>query len=510
MRFRTALVAMTALAAMTAAHPATAQSISRRMELLKLEQEAAEAVGALVDSDFRDCEARLPALRTIMNDPRFDRLRVEVRRPFLFSVIVCAEVKDRPLGLAAALKLEPLATDPTEIGAVQTIQISDALERGAMADATRRFLKLLDAQPEAAAQWRPGMIGAFTDYLEDDPDLALTALQRITSFAWQDPDSLRARNNEWALAYGWQLGDRGRSADAAKAMAQADDSRVMMYVAADRRFSALWSDSRRFDWTAIVQAELTRAEADMAAAPSKLRPARDMISALRSLARYDEAIQIGQAFRARLQDGETFVDRDTDADGLLVQLGHVLFDTGAVKEAEAVLLEALALDGPDAPATDARMGYSARLLDLGRPAEALKVLAGVDADYLTPYGEAWVDSQRTCAQADTDPKAALVTLATLEARKTENPGALSQALICLNRLDEAAALMIWRLQTPSHRSGALDPFWVARAPPVVQPWQAQFEARRQQILARADVRAALDKVGRPVTTPLAGDFWGGF
>ncbi len=30
------------------------------------------------------------------------------------------------------------------------------------------------------------------------------------------------------------------------------------------------------------------------------------------------------------------------------------------------------------------------------------------------------------------------------------------------------------------------------------------------LLARPDVRAALDKVGRPVTTPLAGDYWGGF
>ena len=193
MRFRFVLVALTTLMA----SPSSAQSIGRQMDLLRLEQTAAETVGGLVNSDFKTCEARLPVLRTIMADPRFDRMRSEIRRPFLFSVILCSEVKDRALGLDAARKLEPLAVDPSEIGAVQTIQISDAIERDAMADATRRFLKLMDAQPEVVATWRPGMIGAFTDYLDDDPDLALTALARITGFAWKDAESKRAALNDW-------------------------------------------------------------------------------------------------------------------------------------------------------------------------------------------------------------------------------------------------------------------------------------------------------------------------
>ena len=70
--------------------------------------------------------------------------------------------------------------------------------------------------------------------------------------------------------------------------------------------------------------------------------------------------------------------------------------------------------------------------------------------------------------------------------------------------------LIWRLRTPEHRSGALDPFWIARPPPFMPPWLARFESRRQALLARADVQTALAKVGRPVTTPLGGDYWGGF
>ena len=510
MRFRSVLVALTALTAISSAAPATAQSIGRQMDLLKLEQQAAETISALVDSDFKACETKLPDLRTIMNDPRFDRMRAEVRRPFLFSVILCAEIKDRPLGLAAARKLEPIAVEPMEIGAVQTIQISDALERDAMADATRRFLKLMDAQPEVVAGWRPGMINAFTDYLDDDPDLALTALQRITTFAWTDPESLRASRNEWGLAYGSQLGDRGRTADAARAVAQADEPRVLMYVAADRRFSAVWATPGRFDWIALVEANLTRARADMDARPESLAPVRELMSSLRALARYDEAIQVGEAFRARLQDGEEFQDREEQGDWILILLGHSYLDTGKVKEAEAAFDEAIGASDDAEPSTDARINWAGRLLDLARPKDVLKVLDGIDRDYVTAYGEAWIDSQRACAQSDIDATAAAATLESLRKTREENPGALSQALICANRLDEAAALLIWRLKTPEHRAGALDPFWIARAPPYVPAWLAEFERRRQALLARPDVRAALDKVGRPVTTPLAGDYWGGF
>ena len=72
------------------------------------------------------------------------------------------------------------------------------------------------------------------------------------------------------------------------------------------------------------------------------------------------------------------------------------------------------------------------------------------------------------------------------------------------------SLLIWRLQTPEHRGGALDPFWIARPPPVVQPWLARFEARRQALITRPDVQKAMLAVGRPVITPLGSDYWGGF
>ena len=87
------------------------------------------------------------------------------------------------------------------------------------------------------------------------------------------------------------------------------------------------------------------------------------------------------------------------------------------------------------------MNWAGRLLDLGRPADVLKVLDGIDRDYTTPYGEAWIDSQRTCAQNDLDPKLAEPMLEALR-KQLENKYARRRVpwnhLVTVDRLVVAA------------------------------------------------------------------------
>lgn len=508
MRFSKAAGVMAGLSLLALAPAASGQSLSRRMDLLKMQEEAVNAAMTVFQSDGKACAGQFPALKTAFDDPRFDRLEAGARRPVLYAVMMCAEAKDLPLAVAAARKLQPLAEEPMEVVAVYSVQISDALQRGETAEGARLFLTLSDLQPEAVAGWDPEMVGPFADYIDGEPELSLKLAERIVKIEWTNAASKRAAANEWALAYGWQLADRGKNAEAGKAVAGADDLYVMMIVAGDRRFSSVWN-SRRFDWTALAEADLARAGKSMQDSPQSLRPVEEYISAARALGRYDEAIQVGQAFRARLQDGEEFDDGDYRADNMLISLAQALFETGDYKEAEAVFVQAIG-DDPDGSAIDARIAWAGRLLDLARPAEALKLMDGIDREQTTPYGRLWVDSQRACAQSDIDRKAAETTLETLRKGKGENPAALSQALICMNQLDEAAALMVTRLADPKHRAGALDPYWVTRAPPKTPAWLVEFERRRQAMLNRPEVLAALDKAGRKVEAPLAGDYWGGF
>lgn len=498
------------------ASQAGAQSFSRRIDLLRLQDQAMAAAAAVFQTSGKSCNAEFARLRTFYADPRFDRMPVDTRRTTLFAVMICAESRDLPFAVDAAKRLEPIASEPMEISAVHSVQISEALQRGAQAEAARLFLSLVDKQPKVVAGWDPEMVAPFADYIEDDPDLSLKVAERLSTLEWTNDASRRAARNAWALSFGWQLADRGKLAEAGAAVDKADELYVMLMVAGDRRFAQVWdryARENRFDWTALATARLDRASAEIAASPDSLRPADDMIAALRALGRLDEAIQIGEAFRARIQDGEAFEDLDSQSGDVLVGLGQALFEAGRYGEAEAVFSEAIRLDEPEdseAVAVDARLAWAGRLLDLSRPREALATLEPIGDKQVTPYGRLWVESQRACAQADIDPKAAAASITGLEKERQENPAALSQALICSNRLDEAATLMIERLRDPRHRSGALDPYWVTRGPAKIPAWLAEFERRRQVVLNNPAVLAALDVAGRKVEAPLAGDYWGGF
>lgn len=495
-----------------AATGANAQSLSRRFDLIRLQDTAIGAAGAVFQSGGKGCPSQFGTLKTVYDDARFDSMAPEVRRTALFAIMLCSESEDLPFAVKAAKRLEPLAQEPAEISAVHSVQISEALQRGATAEAARIFLSLLEKQPKVVAGWDPEMIGPFADYIDDDPDLSLKVAERLASLDWTNDASKRAAANAWALSYGWQLADRGRTAEAGAAVSKADDLYVMLIVAGDRRFASVWDSfarDGRFDWTRLAEARLARATSDVADQPESLRPADDMIGALRALGRLDEAIQVGEAFRARIQDGEEFDDLDRQRDDVLVGLAQALFEAGRYPEAETVFKEAIGED-PEGAAVDARLAWAGRLLDLGRPKEVLTVLDAIGESQVTPYGRLWIDSQRACAQFDVDARAAEATLALLRKGQEENPAALSQALICGNRLAEARTLMIERLKNPKHRAGALDPYWVTRGPPVIPAWLAEFERRRQLVLNDPAVLKALESAGRKVEAPLTGDYWGGF
>lgn len=495
-----------------AAAPASAQSLSRKLDLLRLQEDAGTATVAVLQSEGKACPGQLPGMKTILADPRFDRMDADARRAFLYALMLCSEVKDPALALSAAAKLEPLASDPAEVVAVYSVKMSDALQRGATAEAAGHFLTLSDKEPAAVADWDPEMLAALSDDIAGEPELTLKVLQRLVGLDWTNAASQRAARNDWALSLGKQLADRGQADEAAAAVARAEDPYVLLMVAGDRRFAALWDryqSEGRFDWTRVAEASLKRAQDEMASAPARLRPVHETMVALRGLGRYDEAIQIGQAYQARIEDGEAFEDADALADQLLLDLAQSLFDTGRTAPAETVFKAVLARD-PDAPSIDGSLAWAGRLIDLGRPKEALALLDAVDRDYMTPYGLFWLDAQRVCAMADIDAKTAAPTLATLQKGREENPGALSQALLCLGRVDDAAALLAWRLASPRHRSGGLDPWWVAQGPPFQTPRRKDFERRRQAMLAHPVSVKALAPVGRKVETTLAGDYWGGF
>ncbi len=106
------------------ASQAGAQSFSRRIDLLRLQDEAVATAAAVFQSSGKSCGVEFARLRTLYADPRFDRMAVDTRRTALFAMMVCAESRDLPFAVHAARRLEPIAVAPMEVSAVHSVQIS--------------------------------------------------------------------------------------------------------------------------------------------------------------------------------------------------------------------------------------------------------------------------------------------------------------------------------------------------------------------------------------------------
>jgi hypothetical protein len=173
-------------------------------------------------------------------------------------------------------------------------------------------------------------------------------------------------------------------------------------------------------------------------------------------------------------------------------------------------IAALPLDG-HVHLVNARINHLVMLSSIGRYAEVLDRIARLDADrgfVANDYGKAWVASARVCALASLGRAAeAAAPLERLRGWSEVNAAALSQAFLCLDDRDAAAALLVQRLgrDDPDPAILALQDFRLGRETGPGGVLRARFLALRD----RPEVRAALDRVGRIISLPLAATYWGG-
>jgi hypothetical protein len=117
---------------------------------------------------------------------------------------------------------------------------------------------------------------------------------------------------------------------------------------------------------------------------------------------------------------------------------------------------------------------------------------------------------RVCAAAELgNDTLVAVELNFLRSNAAENYAALQQALVCAERLDEAAALYVRRLSDPNARADALLALQDWAPDPAGLRFRDKMYERLQRIQSRAEVQAALAAVGRSREIPLSLAYWGG-
>src|SRR5262249_2380736 len=126
----------------------------------------------------------------------------------------------------------------------------------------------------------------------------------------------------------------------------------------------------------------------------------------------------------------------------------------------------------------------------------------------SPLGQMFILMVEVCGNAEKDPAAAKKSLDELRKGQENNYPAMTAALLCMNEMDEAAALIKKRLGTPSNRAGMLGAVQHYNAPRFVTAFRKRLIERHAAVIARPDVKAEVEKYGRVETLPYISPYWG--
>jgi tetratricopeptide (TPR) repeat protein len=141
--------------------------------------------------------------------------------------------------------------------------------------------------------------------------------------------------------------------------------------------------------------------------------------------------------------------------------------------------------------------------DLGKPKEALETIK--DVEFASEYGLMVRENIKSCAYAQLGDSINLSSsMKVMKEHAAKAPFDYFEALICANYLDDSAKFLIQELSDPLARRDILvrlQTYADAR----IYPSETENQHRRRTVLARPDVQAKINEVGRIQVVPLVGD-----
>jgi tetratricopeptide (TPR) repeat protein len=304
----------------------------------------------------------------------------------------------------------------------------------------------------------------------------------------------------WVILAGG-LADQGHVTRAATVAQRISNPWVLASMRADRRFDGLFDHAAaRFDPEAAWGAQLEMRRKLMADHPAELSYVSDYVGELIYTHHPDMALKLIDDALARVAAAPKGKPAYTDLDDKLIWIkdarAHALFELSRADEAVAMLVTASAEKENGGANVSQVINLGELYVRLGRPQDALNSVARAVTN-MSPYGRMQAEGVKAWAYAQLADKENLAkSLAYVRAHETDAPGSLPDVLIGANDLDGAAAIYIRRLADPDTRLQALDELQ-AYAPSLhTTPVMQESDRRWRALVARPDMKAAIDKVGR--------------
>lgn len=360
-----------------------------------------------------------------------------------------------------------------------------------LAQAVRLYPALVTEAPE-------GWISQIMRAAHDHPEAQGRLIEALTDAGWEDTGG-----RFWMAHAAWLID--GGKADQAKAfVARIERATPRLIMSTDRRFDGLRAQHPDlFEIERAAAAELEDARQATEAPDAELSDWNLYASMLHDEGRLDEALQtldreIADAERPR-KPGEAAVVSD-DFIWALDARSRIRIDLGDVEGGLADLRRAARRpEGGEVNVSHA-INLGNLYVKLDRPAEALEATIDVTAGRLAPYGRVQLAEVRACAHAALgDLDAARAEIAYIEDNPTVAPGSTWGVYACIGDEDAAAAALIALLEDPRERLGALYSVQIFAPSPETTPGSLRRRAFHESVLARPDVIAAIEAVGRRQT-----------
>lgn len=396
-------------------------------------------------------------------------------------------------GLVFAQRAQALKPDEAfDVGRVVTF-----LNRlGRPADAADAVIAFAKRRPEALADLDAAVLYRLAIELKDRPRVQADYLQALFDAQWDDPTADSSSLWYYLALARVRLGEPER---ARAAIGRVVAPEAVIRLRDDKRFDALVDrDASAFDVKAAALRTVAALREKAARQPRSLDVRHALASALLQADALQDVLDLSEAAQQAIAAGGDAPPYD-DPDVLTWMLDTraiALRRLGRIDEAVA-LMERIRDDPEDGqPNVSQAINLGMLHCQVGRPRDALAGIARIEDGGMSDYGRTQSASVRLCAAvALGDRELQRTAFDFIRAHRAASQATYLDALLMLGRVDDAARIYIEWLASEDERADALFELQDQRRPPPL-PGDRAVEASWRALLARDDVRAAVDRVGR--------------
>jgi tetratricopeptide (TPR) repeat protein len=302
--------------------------------------------------------------------------------------------------------------------------------------------------------------------------------------------------------------DMGRARELA---ARVENTDTLLAMRIDKRFDqVVQSEPKRYDLGAALKRNAARLETLASRQPRRLAAFVELASALADQGRYADILARCDAILRKVAQASArspaYDDLDRSLNWVYDHKARALSALGRWDESIRAMEEGSRVVEHGSNNVSQAINLAYQLTDAGQPQKALDVLAPVDWTHdLSPYGRMQLQYVRYVASLQLGNRdEAEKVLAYLREHHEDAADTWNSAMLESGDEDGAAAALIAQLRDPQMRGDALKS--VQQYPPRILSARARdFRERWTKLVARADVLAVVNDVGRIEKVPIYGN-----